>query len=439
MRMSPSMNQNSTNCKLDVGCIPPSSDLRRLFDFWLACSHEMRQMLQMKRHNISAVTNTSKKTKDSFQKPLNADNDSTNNYRSMEPELEHVSSSPSCSYRTSEVYRSEGLQPDILKCVNEMGLLLVEFVSLENENVQLQKEMVEERKRHESDKLAVSESIYAAAATGLIQQRASGKTDNHLCSIMEDEDSDGPAKKTSKEKKEIKKQINFTDDLDDLTPLSGTASEDCKLPCFDFRSCMLLIEQLGMDCKVSFEEQFSFLVKSSLCICSFMDSCLRCSYLRNLCLGQDVKLNKSQGFYLFNLQCLIVNLLKIWDAVLSCERLLELKNDHCEQLTRKNKELENWVNGLQKELSQTKEIKLHLEQQKVEWEQELCSLRFSFKREKENGRNTDMLYEKIKEQLKRKVQQYNKEAELKQQLEVTLRTRDEELRTVRNNLNQVHL
>ena len=50
-----------------------------------------------------------------------------------------------------------------------------------------------------------------------------------------------------------------------------------------------------------------------------------------------------------------------------------------------------------------------------------------------------MLYEKIKKQLKRKVEQYNKEAELKQQLEVTLRTRDEELRTVRNNLNQVHL
>ncbi|XP_057160692.1 coiled-coil domain-containing protein 144A isoform X1 [Ursus arctos] len=383
MRMSASMNQNSTNCKLDVGCIPPSSDLRRLFDFWLACFHEMRQMVQMKRHNISAVTNTSKKTKDSFQKPLNADNDSTNNYRSMEPELEHVSSSPSCSYRTSEVYRSEGLQPDILKCVNEMGLLLVEFVSLENENVQLQKEMVEERKRHESDKLAVSESIYAAAATGLIQQRASGKTDNHLCPVMEDEDSDGPAKKTSKEKKEIKKQINFTDDLDDLTPSSGTASEDCKLPSFDFRSCMLLIEQLGMDCKDS------------------------------------------------------VNLLKIRNAVCSFERLLELKNDHCEQLTRKNKELEDSVNGLQKELSQTKEIKLQLEQQKVEWEQELCSLRFSFKREKEKRRNTDMLYEKIKEQLKRKVQQYNKEAELKQQLEVTLRTRDEELRTVRNNLNQL--
>ncbi|XP_034507495.1 ankyrin repeat domain-containing protein 26 [Ailuropoda melanoleuca] len=101
--------------------------------------------------------------------------------------------------------------------------------------------------------------------------------------------------------------------------------------------------------------------------------------------------------------------------------------------------MESWVNRLKKELSETKEIKSLLEQQKVEWEQELCSLRFSFKQEKEKRRNTDMLYEKIKKQLKRKVEQYNKEAELKQQLEVTLRTRDEELRTVRNNLNQVHL
>uniref|UniRef100_A0A7N5JQX3 CCDC144C-like coiled-coil domain-containing protein n=1 Tax=Ailuropoda melanoleuca TaxID=9646 RepID=A0A7N5JQX3_AILME len=307
-------------------------------------------------------------------------------------------------------------------------------------SIKLPLKMDEERKRHESDKLAVSESISAAAATGLIQKRASGKTDNHLCPIMEDEDSDGndpslsikearkgknekwtsketlitppfekvdsptycplqvnddsplremdqdegrPAKKTSKEKKEVKKQINFMDDLDDLTLSSGTASEDCKLPCFNFRSCMLLIEQLGMDCKDS------------------------------------------------------VNLLKIQDAVLSYERLIELKNTHCEQLIKKNKKMESRVNRLQKELSETKEIKSQLEQQKVEWEQELCSLRFSLKQEKEKRRNTDMLYEKTREQLKRKEEQYNKEVELKQQLEVTLRTRDEELRTVRNNLNQV--
>ena len=71
-----------------------------------------------------------------------------------------------------------------------------------------------------------------------------------------------------------------------------------------------------------------------------------------------------------------VNLLKIQDAVLSCERLVEVKKNHCEQLTRKNKDMESGVNGLQKELSETKEIKSQLEQQKVEWEQELCSLRY---------------------------------------------------------------
>ena len=58
-------------------------------------------------------------------------------------------------------------------------------------SIKLPLKMDEERKRHESDKLAVSESISAAAATGLIQKRESGKTDNHLCPIMEDEDSDG--------------------------------------------------------------------------------------------------------------------------------------------------------------------------------------------------------------------------------------------------------
>uniref|UniRef100_A0A452UK08 Uncharacterized protein n=1 Tax=Ursus maritimus TaxID=29073 RepID=A0A452UK08_URSMA len=134
-----------------------------------------------------------------------------------------------------------------------------------------------------------------------------------------------------------------------------------------------------------------------------------------------------------------VNLLKIQDAVLSYERLIELKKTHCEQLIKKNKKMESRINGLQKELSETKEIKSQLEQQKVEWEQELCSLRFSLKQEKEKRRNTDMLYEKTREQLKRKEEQYNREVELKQQLELTLRTRDEELRTVRNNLNQKHL
>ena len=48
-----------------------------------------------------------------------------------------------------------------------------------------------------------------------------------------------------------------------------------------------------------------------------------------------------------------------------------------------------------------------------------------------------MLYEKIREQLRRKEDQYNKKVEMKQQLELTLRELDMELKTVRNDLNQV--
>ena len=48
-----------------------------------------------------------------------------------------------------------------------------------------------------------------------------------------------------------------------------------------------------------------------------------------------------------------------------------------------------------------------------------------------------MLYENIREQLRRKEDQYSKKVEMKQQLELTLRALEMELKTVRNDLNQV--
>ena len=47
-----------------------------------------------------------------------------------------------------------------------------------------------------------------------------------------------------------------------------------------------------------------------------------------------------------------------------------------------------------------------------------------------------MLYEKIREQLRKK-DQYSKEVEMKQPLELTLRALEMELKTVKNDLNQV--
>ncbi|XP_058388576.1 ankyrin repeat domain-containing protein 26 isoform X5 [Diceros bicornis minor] len=445
VQMTKNVTQSTTNWNLDIGHTPQSSDPQSLFDLWLARSSGMKHMIQIKKHEISALTNTYKKakpTQDLFQKPLYADNCSANNYNSMEPELENVSSLPHCD-RTSRVYLNEELLQDMQRFKNEIGMLQVEFLALEKEKVQLQKEVEEEKKKHKSSEMEVAENIDIAAAAAaedrFIQQTKSGPADNQHFPIMENEDSDSgpglhmkevkknedekrtskesvitpvfekassltggllqvnddsslsetdqddgrPAKKTSNEKNKVKKQINSMDDLADLTQSSESASEDCELPCSNYMNSMLLIERLGMDCKDS------------------------------------------------------VSLLKIQNAVLSYERLIELKKNHCELLTGKIKKMESKISGLQKELSETKEIKSQLEHQKVEWEREVCSLRFTLKQEEEKRRTADKLYEKVREQLRRKEEQYSKEVEMKQQLELTLRTLDMELRTVRNNLNQV--
>ncbi|KAM5337489.1 ankyrin repeat domain-containing protein 26 isoform 2-T2 [Glossophaga mutica] len=250
----------------------------------------------------------------------------------------------------------------------------------------------EEKKMHNSSDVDVTENVHDADADdsdGLIQQRKSEQTDKQPFPVIGDEYSDRSIEKTSdeektcSEEKKVKEKFNSVDDLDDLTQSSETFSEHCELPYSNCKNFMLLIEQLGMDCKDS------------------------------------------------------VSLLKIQDALLSYERLIELKQNHCEILTGKIKNMENRISELQKELSETKEMKSQLEHQKVEWEQELCNLRFTLKEEKEKRRNMDMLYDKIREQLRKKEEQYVKVVEMNQQLETTLRTLEMELKIVKKNLNQV--
>uniref|UniRef100_A0A4X2MBX2 Uncharacterized protein n=1 Tax=Vombatus ursinus TaxID=29139 RepID=A0A4X2MBX2_VOMUR len=172
-------------------------------------------------------------------------------------------------------------------------------------------------------------------------------------------------------------------DLDDLTQSSDIATEDYDLPPLNNKNVLLLIEQLSVDCKDP------------------------------------------------------ISLLKIQDAVLRYERSVELKKGHCSLLAGKVKSLENKITGLQEELSESREMKSQLEHQKAEWDRELSSLRFTLKQEEVKRVTAEMLFEKIREQLRRKEEQHSKEVELKQQLEFTLRTLELELRTVRNTLKQV--
>ncbi|XP_019320824.2 ankyrin repeat domain-containing protein 26 isoform X10 [Panthera pardus] len=307
----------------------------------------------------------------------------------------------------------------------------------ENNHPQYQVPLKVEEKKPRSSDMEVSENIHDAVAAGLIQQRKNGKTDNHQFPITENKDSDSsepglhkklkkgedeegtseesvitpvlkkadsltggllqmnessslsekdqhesrPAKKISKKKNKVKKQVTSMDDLVDLIQSSETASEDCELPYS--KNFMLLVEQLGMDCKDT------------------------------------------------------VGFLKIQDIVLSYERLMKLNKSHCKLLTGKIKKMEKTVSALQNELREAKDMKSRLEHQKVEWEHEFCSLRFTLKQEEEKRRNADMLYEKIRERLRRKEDQYNKEVETKQQFELALRTLNMELKAAKNHLNQV--
>ncbi|XP_048193582.1 ankyrin repeat domain-containing protein 26-like isoform X2 [Perognathus longimembris pacificus] len=62
--------------------------------------------------------------------------------------------------------------------------------------------------------------------------------------------------------------------------------------------------------------------------------------------------------------------------------------------------------------------------------------RFALKQEEEERRNIDGLYEKIKEQLRDKEEQYNNVVKMRQTLGVSVRTLSEELKTVKNDLSQ---
>ncbi|XP_058557025.1 ankyrin repeat domain-containing protein 26-like [Neofelis nebulosa] len=293
---------------------------------------------------------------------------------------------------------------------------------------------VDEKKKHRGSDIEVSENIHDAAAAGLIPQRQNGKTDNHQLPITENKDSDRrepglhmkklkkgenekgtskgsvitpvlqkadsltggplqkndgshfsekdqhesrPAKKISKKKNKVKKQITSMDDLVDFIQSSETASEHCELPYS--KNFMLLIEQLGMDCK------------------------------------------DYAGF------------LKIRDICVSYEKLRKLNKNHCKLLMGKMTEMDKVVSALQNELREAKDMISRLEHQKVEWEREFCSLRCTLKQEEEEERrNADMLYENIREKLRRKEDEYKKEVETKQQVELALRTLNMELKATKN-------
>ncbi|XP_072816797.1 ankyrin repeat domain-containing protein 26-like isoform X1 [Vicugna pacos] len=180
----------------------------------------------------------------------------------------------------------------------------------------------------------------------------------------------------------VKEQMNSVDFLDDLTLSPGRASEDSESLFHNFKGTLRPIKRLGPESEDS------------------------------------------------------DRLLKIQDPVDSF-RSIELKESDCAVLKGKLKEMEDKVNWLHTELLKTREEKSQLKLQNMEWERELCRMRFTLEQETKKKKNSYTLYGKSKDDLKRKEKQYNEQDYLKQQLESTARAQECKLKSVRNKPNQV--
>ncbi|KFQ98127.1 Ankyrin repeat domain-containing protein 26, partial [Nipponia nippon] len=196
------------------------------------------------------------------------------------------------------------------------------------------------------------------------------------------QDEGRPAAKTGSEKNKVGIQMDVTDDLD-LTHSSDTTSEDVKLPTSTYKEAMLLLEQLSVDCT-----------------------------------GSAI-------------------LLKIQNILLEYEQIIEHEKNRYTAVWREVRKLESEKEESQLIAEETQDLKSILAHQEVEWKSDIQSLKFTLKQEEEKRLRTETLYEKTREKLRRKEDQYCKEMEEKHQLELHSRNLEVELITLRKLLKQV--
>ncbi|XP_069084992.1 ankyrin repeat domain-containing protein 26 isoform X4 [Pleurodeles waltl] len=389
------------------------------------------------------------------------------------PRFENLGTSQSSPDKVTSKLLDEGLEQDVQRFKNEVGMLQAVFLNLEKEKAQLQKEVEEEklkglnsRKSEEKEKKQVvresdnsvvqnitpsdktkqlkqahpaktnclSENVVVTSqSTNSVQTKEKSKPAHNLFKSTSSGGEDTKQEKKNKTKKSSKqtsakslnqqqipslngnalqvfddssasetsqneqrslsnprnkkdkvpRQTDLAEDFEDLTLSSDTATEDCDSPTSAYRNAMLFIDQLSVE-------------------------------------GHDS-----------------VNLLKIQNIIQEYERLMEKENGRYGLLLGKVKKLESEKKELQKVIEETRDLKSLLEHQKVEWESDLNSVRFTLKQEEEKRKSVEMLYDKSRDQLRKKEDQCCKEMEGRQQLELSLRNLELELRTLRNSLKQV--
>ncbi|XP_061496058.1 ankyrin repeat domain-containing protein 26 isoform X2 [Rhineura floridana] len=372
-----------------------------------------------------------------------------------------VRNSEQAFHQTSKKELDEELKRDVARFKNEVGMLQKVFLTLENEKAQLQKEVEEEKRKQKweeveaagkketaniekkltvnivqkmeqnplenekqhikidgeiAEESQVMDIISSADRKRLIPvsfkeknliakvkdvgksenkswlstQRTSQEITENLHQLQDDSSLSEASMKEERhsaravsEKNKIYRAMRIINDFDDLTQSSDTATEDIEFPTLVYKDAMMLIEQLSLDSKDS------------------------------------------------------VSLLKIQNIFHEYESLIEHERGHSIHLQEKVKKNENEKKEQQRILEDMREMKSTLDHQKVERESIISSLKFSLKQEEEKKMGAERLYEESQEQLRQKEQQYCKQMEEKQQLELMLRNLEMELRTLKNHLKQI--
>ncbi|XP_051791868.1 ankyrin repeat domain-containing protein 26 isoform X2 [Erpetoichthys calabaricus] len=319
---------------------------------------------------------------------------------------------------TSSKYPSdEQLKESMEKFKNEVGMLKVVFLTLKKDKVQLQKEVERKQNKLSGEQKCNIIKDYCESKTlnGHIPKGINLTSDeedidnpelprNELnktgklthktqltnpingepLSVFDDstlsevsEDGGRPIPRISRKNKNTK-TTEIENDFDDFTQSSDTATEELEMPVSGCKNASLMIKQLDS---------------------SSIDH---------------------------------VALVKIQNVFHEYERTIEREKGRYALQSDKVKQLENENKKIQRSLEETRDIKSMLEHKKVEWETDQNNLKFVLKQEQEKHKNAQMLYEKSREQLKKKEEQYCKEVEGTQQLELTLRNMEMEMKALLN-------
>ncbi|KAG7523382.1 ankyrin repeat domain-containing 26 isoform X1 [Solea senegalensis] len=204
--------------------------------------------------------------------------------------------------------------------------------------------------------------------------------DSTLSDLSDDE---GRFPNSGQQKNEGQEEAEFAEDFDELTQSSDTATDDIDSPTSGYRHASVLIQKLDS---------------------ATLDS---------------------------------RSMVKLQNIFHEYERSIQKARSRHGYLTDKVSQLEVERAELKSSLEEVKDVKSALERNQLELQTEVTNLKFQLRQEQENRRNATMMYNTIKDKLRKIEEQHQIEVQEKQKVELTLRNVELEMRTLVNNIKQL--